>query len=196
MKTSPALPHPGFVHFDTANHPARAAAPAARSASTPSSQPTVSTAPQSSKPSTFDANPEVQQAATVYAQSAVEHAKKSFDITLDGSEASIAQVEVALGKLHDSYAQAAQKPTDDQVMTFAKAYGSYIGEVFRRNHGADWGLLSWDGKVFPGLRARTGLEFWPWLRAFNRIARGAEDNVSDYYASLTKTDASAPAAAH
>ncbi|WP_053937432.1 hypothetical protein [Amantichitinum ursilacus] len=172
------------------------AAPAARSASAPASQPTNPPAPQSSKPSTFDANPEVQQAATVYAQSAVEHAKKAFDMTLDGSEASIAQVEVALGKLHDSYAQAAQKPTDDQVMTFAKAYGSYIGEVFRRSHGADWGLLSWDGKVFPGLRAKTGLEFWPWLRAFNRIEHGGEDNISDYYASLTKTDASAPAAAH
>jgi hypothetical protein len=38
-------------------------------------------------------------------------------------------------------------------MQFAKMFGCYIGEVYRENHGATWGLVEMDGQRFPGLKA-------------------------------------------
>ena len=47
------------------------------------------------------------------------------------------------------------KPSDEQVMVFAKMFGSYIGEVYRKNHGANWGLVAMDGQCFPGMKAES-----------------------------------------
>ncbi len=69
-------------------------------------------------------------------------------------------------------------------MSFAKAFGSYVGEVYRRNHGATRSIVTLGGHNFPGLRTTSGVNFWPWGRAFNRITKGSEDNVSDYYAGI------------
>ena len=54
-------------------------------------------------------------------------------------------------------------PSDEQIVTFAKMLGSYVGEVFRRNHGADWGMVDIDGDPIAGLRAvKSAILFWPW----------------------------------
>ena len=66
-------------------------------------------------------------------------------------------------------------------MSYAKAYGSYVGEVYRRNHGAEWGIVNLGGQKFPGLRTKFGTNFWPWGRALNRITQGVENNIADYY---------------
>jgi len=76
------------------------------------------------------------------------------------------------------------KPTEMQVMSFAKGFGSYIGEVYRRNHGATWGISSVGGQQTVGLSTRGGVQFWPWARAFKRITLGPEENVSHYYSIL------------
>jgi hypothetical protein len=76
---------------------------------------------------------------------------------------------------------ATPKPTEDQAMGYAKAFGSYVGEVYRRNHGARWGMISLGGQPFPVLQTKSGVNFWPWVRALNRITVGAENNVEDYY---------------
>ncbi|MGF6495511.1 hypothetical protein ABIE56_003710 [Luteibacter sp. 621] len=131
---------------------------------------------------TPDAN--VQRVAEAYAQDAVDYANKQFAIKLDGSDASIANVERALAKMRTSYVTTNPKPTDDQVMSFAKAFGSYIGEVYRRNHGAAWGIVNIGGQKYLGLKSAAGVSFWPWGRAFDRITKGDEANVADYYSAL------------
>jgi hypothetical protein len=69
-------------------------------------------------------------------------------------------------------------------MLFAKVFGSYIGEVYRRNHGGEWGMVDLDGQKFPGIKNKFGTSFWPWGRALNRITQGSENNVTDYYKTL------------
>ncbi|HDX8616329.1 hypothetical protein [Aeromonas dhakensis] len=69
-------------------------------------------------------------------------------------------------------------------MSFAKGYGSYIGEVYRRNHGGEWGIVNLNGQKFPGLKTKSGVNFWPWGCALNHIMQGPENNVADYYSTL------------
>lgn len=132
----------------------------------------------------FTADATVQQVAESYAKDAVNFSSKQFGIELDWSDNSVANVEKALDKLSISYTNENPKPTEAQVMSFAKAFGSYIGEVYRRNHGATWGISSLGGQQMVGLSTRDGVQFWPWARAFKRITLGAEDNVSHYYSTL------------
>jgi hypothetical protein len=126
----------------------------------------------------------VQKVAEAYAQNAVDMTKSQFGITLDWSDASIADVEKVLALMHSSYIGSKPRPTEEQVMSFAKGYGSYLGEVYRRNHGGEWGLVSLNGQKFPGLKTKSDVNFWPWGRAFNRIMQGSENNVADYYRAL------------
>jgi hypothetical protein len=128
---------------------------------------------------TPDAN--VQKVAQAYAQDAVDFAKRQFNISLDWSDSSISNVESALAKMHTSFLSTNPRPTEEQAMSFAKGFGSYIGEVYRRNHGGEWGIVNLNGQQFPGLRTKSGTNFWPWGRALNRIMQGPANNVADYY---------------
>ncbi|WP_321965364.1 hypothetical protein [Paraburkholderia sp. J7] len=134
----------------------------------------------------FAPDPQIQKIAEAYAMDAVDFSGKQFGIKLDWSDASIADVEKALARMNSSYIGANPKPTDEKVMSFAKAYGSYVGEVYRRNHGGEWGMVTLGENRFPGLRTTAGTSFWPWARAFNRITKGSEDNIADYYTALLK----------
>lgn len=132
----------------------------------------------------FAADPHIQKMAEAYAQDAVDYSERQFGIKLDWSDGSIANLESALSRLHASYTSTKPAPTDEQVMQYAKAYGSYVGEVYRRNHGATWGVVTLGGQRMPGLKASSGASFWPWAKVFNRITHGDEDNVSFYYTTL------------
>ena len=128
----------------------------------------------------FAADPKVQQVAEAYAADAVDFARDQFQLTLDGSDASVAHIETILGRMHDQMADV--KPSDEQVFTFAKMFGSYVGEIFRRNHGATWGLVHLNDAIFVGMKNHEvpGL-FWPWGRAQKRLENGPEDNMLHYY---------------
>lgn len=139
---------------------------------------------ETSSDQSFSPDPKIQRIAEAYSLDAVDFSAKQFGIKLDWSDASIANVEEALAQMSSSYASTSPKPTDEQVMAFAKGYGSYVGEVYRRNHGGEWGMVTIGGSRYPGVRTTSGSSFWPWGRVFNRITKGAEDNVSDYYAVL------------
>jgi len=132
----------------------------------------------------FDADPKIQKMAEAYALDTVNLAKTRFGIELDWSDASIADVEKTLAQVHASYLATTPRPTEEQVMSYAKGFGSYVGEVYRRNHGGDWGMVSLNGQKFPGLRTKAGTNFWPWARVANRITDGNENNVVDYYRTL------------
>jgi hypothetical protein len=130
----------------------------------------------------FKADDEIRQIAEAYSLDAVDHAK-GVGIKLDWTEPSVEKVEKILGILHEQMSNA--KPTEDQVFTFAKIYGSYIGEVFRKSHVATWGTVVIDGHESPGMQAEEAdLRFWPWERARKRITNGLEDNVWHYYQAL------------
>jgi hypothetical protein len=128
---------------------------------------------------TFLHDPRVARIAEAYALDAVDFAANTFNIKLDWSDASIERVEAILTKLSESLPTA--KPPEDAVWNFAKAFGSYMGEVFRKNHGGEWGMVTLEGKTFPGMRMRTDSFFWPWSRAHRRIVEGSENNVLTYY---------------
>jgi hypothetical protein len=132
----------------------------------------------------FAPDPKIQKIAEAYSLDAVDFSAKQFGIKLDWSDASVANVEKVLEQMSSSYASKSPKPTDEQVMSFAKAYGSYVGEVYRRNHGGEWGMVSIGANRFLGVRTTSGSSFWPWGRVFNRITKGPEDNLSDYYMAL------------
>jgi len=138
--------------------------------------------------SSFSPDPNIQKIAEAYALDAVDVAKEQFGIELDWSDESIVQVEKALAGMRASYLSTKPKPTDEQVYAYAKGYGSYIGEVFRRNHGARWGIVTLGSQKMPGLQTESGASFWPWAKAFNRITKGDEDNVAWYYQVLLKSE--------
>jgi hypothetical protein len=134
----------------------------------------------------FSEDPNVQKVAEAYALDTCDFVGKHFRIKLDWSDSSIQQIESVLDTFHKQAQKA--KPSPEQVMGFAKMFGSYVGEVYRKNHGATWGLVELNGQKFPGLKAQTsGTEFWPWGRVRNRLVNGAEDNVWHYYSELTKS---------
>jgi hypothetical protein len=131
----------------------------------------------------FSRDERVQQVAEAYTLDAIDAARENFHVTLDYSDQSISQVEDILTQLYEQ--RAAANPTDDQIWTFAKMFGSYIGEVYRRNHGASWGMVTLEGNTFPGLEATNSCtRFWPWGKAHNRLINGPEDNVWHYYQAL------------
>lgn len=109
-----------------------------------------------------------------------QYVQETFHGNLGWTDASIEKIEELLDYF---YLQAQNdKPTETQISYFAKGFGSYIGEVYRRNHGAEWGIVTLQGKKFPGLKASgSGVEFWPWGRAQQRIVEGPSHNVWHYY---------------
>jgi hypothetical protein len=131
----------------------------------------------------FRPDTHIAEIAAAYAHDAVELSATSFRLTLDFSEESIASLEQLLGRLHESLAT--QRPQEDRIWTFAKTFGSYLGEVFRKAHTGEWGMVTTTGEPSPGLRCEPrDLTFSPWLRAHRRILRGAAENVWEYYRSL------------
>lgn len=125
-------------------------------------------------------------AATPLARDAVRFAHQRYDIALDGSEASIDAVELALDHLSVAYASVQPRPSDAEVMSFAQRFGAYVGEVYRRQHGGEWGWVTLNGQRFPGVRTRAGRVVWPDGRVYDRITRGGEFSVAAYYGDLLK----------
>jgi len=134
----------------------------------------------------FKEDSNVLELAQAYSLDAVEYGEKS-SMFLTWSDVSVRRTESILKDLHDEIDSA--NPSEDQIDTYAKIFGSYIGEVYRKNHGATWGIVELDGKAFPGLKCdgKAGL-FWPWGKVQNRIINGPEDNVWDYYQALVKSN--------
>jgi hypothetical protein len=129
--------------------------------------------------SNFEADPEIQKIAEAYALRMIDYAKDTHGIKLDWTDNSIRVVERIAGAFHDEYKK--NPPSSEEIAPFYKGIGSYIGEVFRRNHGADWGWVTLEGERFPGMQSKPGSLFWPWGKALNRIVNGPEDNLWHYY---------------
>lgn len=128
----------------------------------------------------FVKDSKIQEEASLNADGAIKFALDHYRIDLDWSDDSIEKIELILSSLHKEARK--DKPTQEQMLGFAIPFGSYIGEVYRRNHGAEWGSITLEGETYPGLQcSKRGQNFWPWLKALKRIENGDEDNVWHYY---------------
>ena len=135
----------------------------------------------------FQADAKIAKIAEAYALDAVDFAARNFQIILDWSDDNVRLVEGCLKTLHDQLGDA--RPAEETVWTFAKVFGSYVGEVFRRNHGGEWGMIQLDGESFPGIQYESGVLCWPWSRAYKRITIGGEENIWHYYCILLEKTA-------
>jgi hypothetical protein len=136
----------------------------------------------------FTPDEKIQKIAEAYALDACDFLRDHFRVTLDWSDASIRQIETVLDTFHRESRKA--RPKEEQITGFAKMFGSYIGEVYRKNHGGIWGILEQNGQRMPSLKAdASGSMFWPWARARNRLVDGAENNVWHYYSELIRRPA-------
>ena len=112
----------------------------------------------------FVEDDKIRQIAEAYSLDAVDFARENFKVTLDWSDGSVRDIESILDRFHKELPIA--KPSEEQIGQFGKMFGSYVGEVFRRNHSAKWGMVTLGEEGFPGMQAeRTGGEFWPWGNA-------------------------------
>lgn len=130
----------------------------------------------------FAKDEKIRKVAEAYAQDAVDFLQRHYTITLDWSDASIAALESVLeGFAIDALVS---RPTLEQVSGFSQMFGSYVGEVYRKNYGAEWGLVTTQGESFPGLKAKNGKLFWPWGAVHKRLTGTPNDNAFAYYRSL------------
>lgn len=126
----------------------------------------------------FTPEPELQQHAQELADQAVVLLAKNLGVPLNYSDKSIEIVERFLDLFHRDIANSASTP--DQIEYYSRAFGSYIGETFRRNHGATWGtMLSSGGKN--ACMCLNGGFFSPWDRTHKRLTIGDSERVDVYY---------------
>jgi hypothetical protein len=135
----------------------------------------------------FEPDEALAKTAATASQDAVKLAKQNFNVVLDWSDSSIGDLERVLDGYYRLKLDAG---TDEQALSQVGAlFGSYMGEVFRRNHGGTWGFVTQDASRFPGMRAEhSGQLFWPWGRVQNRIVNGPSDNVVGYYRIIVRDD--------
>jgi hypothetical protein len=132
---------------------------------------------------TFTPDPELSDLAESLAVDALEIAKTDFDATLDWSEESVKTVESILAELHDEFAE--ERPDEETLTAYAERFGSYVGEVLRRHHGGEWGLVKMEGNEFPGVANQQFGLSWPWMQVHRRLTEGEEFDVAGYYKRLT-----------
>jgi hypothetical protein len=138
---------------------------------------------------TFLADQEIASIASAYSLDALEIAVESF-VALDFSDDSIQNVERLLAGLHNNLPR--DQPSEETIWIFAKAFGSYIGEVLCRNYQGEWGIVHLGDESFPGVSFGhdNNSMCWPWARAHKRLTNGPEENVWHYFQSITRQYAS------
>jgi hypothetical protein len=111
---------------------------------------------------------------------AIADARENHAATLDGTDASVEQVEAILDRIAAT-GKKADGAWKSGVVGMAIIYGFYIGECIRRNHGGTWASdHSVAGeKSFPFTHA--GGDSFPTGWARKRIENGPEDNVWHKY---------------
>jgi Domain of unknown function (DUF3806) len=118
------------------------------------------------------------------AKDMVQFARVELNLKLDWSDASIAKIEELASELHADMRRERMALSD--VETLVEMLGSYVGEVFRRNHGGEWGLVKANGKQVLAVKAKSsGTLLWPIERIRQRIRGGGGNNVWAYYQSRT-----------
>lgn len=133
----------------------------------------------------FTPSRKVERIASAYAEDARDLARDGFGIELDWSDESVREVERILAYMAASLRDA--NPPEDRIDQAGKMFGSYVGEVCRRNHGAAWGVMLQGSQKLPALQPGGSQSVtWPWARARSRLTDGDENNVWDYFVLLIR----------
>ena len=127
----------------------------------------------------FEADSVLAKRAAKRAEELTKLVEAQFQVKLDYSDESIEQIDTIIDKIHASFVE--EQPPETYLLPISQGLGSYIGEVYRRNHEATWGWITEGNEVFPGLKQVGGGYFWPWAKALDRIKTNTTPNISDYY---------------
>lgn len=130
----------------------------------------------------FRPDASIEEIAVAFTLDAIAVASRDFAVELDRSQESIQRVDEILGRIHDSVE--AQQIDEEAIGNFAKTFGSYVGEVYRKHRGGAWGMLTMGENTFPAMESTSGTQFWPWGRAYKRIVKGKDENIWNYYQSI------------
>ena len=121
------------------------------------------------------------------ARDAVKYVHREYQFALDYSEESVAEMEKSLTHIHRVLVTENTDPIDPKmVVTISNWYGAYLGEVFRRHHGGDWGIDNRDPEA-PAFEVKyndLGMAFPS--RVFHRIMGGKENDINEYYREISK----------
>ena len=134
---------------------------------------------------TFKADSTVPEIAEAYYQDCIQMVKGQFQLDLDGSDESIKHIEFVLDNLSEHVR--ANGMDKNRVYNFAKMFGFYIGEVYKRNHGGvTWGNVMIDGTEYYALGKSKDNSpfFWPVLNVMKRLYKGKEANIHQYYSAI------------
>lgn len=121
----------------------------------------------------------------LYAVDVVNMAEKRLKVRLDYSEASLEAVDLLIqgysGRKLLVEAQMTESQKDD-LWTFCKALGAYVGEVIIRNLGGEWiEKPQPDGASLIALRVKNGLETAPADSMFRRFTEEYKGGAVSYY---------------
>ncbi len=124
------------------------------------------------------------RSASQHANDMVQFAAAELNLKLDWSDSSIEEIEALASQLHGDYRR--EHASFGDIERLVQMLGSYVGEVFRRNHGGDWGTVAARGKRIVAMKPEHGgAVFWPIERIKQRIRAGAANNVWAYYQART-----------
>lgn len=113
-----------------------------------------------------------------FAEEAVRQAATSHGMMLDFSPESVARLETVL---------AAESPVAGSDLEWAtKLWGSYLGEVFRQNHPADWVMAVYPGSTMsmPALDVQ-GSQLYPLLKVQRRLTMGPAEDLPNFYSKVS-----------
>ncbi len=120
------------------------------------------------------------------AEALVDFAMRKFEIELDYSDASIEQVEIIAAAFYQSLKESGFP--EEPLKNASYMLGGYIGEVIRRNHGAEWGISVHGEEKYNAMRRWGTNLFWPNGKTEKRLRNGDEDNLWHYYQYLLSNE--------
>lgn len=127
------------------------------------------------------------------AEACVAHAKEHWSTDLDYSARSLEDVELILARMHEkipqNWMESIFKPkiSDEQIAAMSLLYGSYLGEVMRRQWGGTWyETTDPDGRKSLTLELGAGRKVFPAGKVWKRLKDGEGDNVWVFYQMMEK----------
>ena len=121
---------------------------------------------------------ELSELLKASAQDAVKYAAEQYQITLDGSFASLAQVDELLSHI---YADQQAKPhSNEMIFTICNIIGAYVGEIFIENVGGHWQNNNIDQSA-PYMAVGFGDKEFPFASVcYHKITLNNDISLQDY----------------
>jgi hypothetical protein len=116
---------------------------------------------------------------SAYSEEAVRQARADYRETLDGSPGSLPALERILNRLCP-----APDPLDkDEAEWLTMLWGSYFGELLRREFGGEWTMSVYPGSEFsvPTLEVSAGSRLYPLLKVNRRLTLGASEELPAFH---------------